>query len=261
MTYNEQDLKERTDKSYWLEHFQESSTKNRIKSPTYKYSNILDSILPKREDWNILEIGAFPGKHLASMSIRYGYKPVALDFIPRIHELTDSFKSFGINDLEIIEEDFFNWKTNRKFNVVMSYGFIEHFSDLNRTLSKHWDLVEEGGFMIITTPIFGPLQMLLRRLILTDEKLNSVLNAHNLSVMNVKKIDSLANTFNSAHRIFSSHIRHMDTWFKVTDSYVRRDRRIILYIWKIIAIIPSILKWSNRLFSPTGMIIYQKENS
>ena len=77
--------------------------------------------------------------------------------------------------------------------------------------------------------------------------------------MDVKKIDSLASTFHSSHRIFSDHIREMHTWFKVTDSYVRKNRRIILYIWKIIAKIPFWLKWSNRIYSPAGMVIYQKK--
>ena len=261
MTPNKQDSNNITDRRHWLDHFKQikqTSTSNIVKLPSYKYSNILDKILPKRDDWNVLEIGAFPGNNLASMSIRYGYKPVAIDFIPRVHELTDSFKSFGIDDVEIIEQDFFNWKTNRKFNVVMSYGFVEHFTDLNKTLSRHWDLVAEGGFMIVTIPIFGPLQMLLRRLILTEEKLKNILETHNLSVMDVKKIDRLASTFHSSHRIFSDHIREMHTWFKVTDSYVRKNRRIILYIWKIIAKIPFWLKWSNRIYSPTGMVIYQK---
>ena len=176
-------------------------------------------------------------------------------------ELCDSFKTYNIDSLEILQEDIFNWETDRKFNVVMSFGFVEHFSDLNEIMKYHWELVAEGEYMIISVPIFGPLQMLLRRLILKKEKLNDILEAHNLKVMNVRTLKKEANKLPDAQKIFASHLRQMHTWFRAKDSYVRNDRAFLLYIWKIIGIIPEKLKWSQRLFSPTGMIIYKKVSS
>jgi SAM-dependent methyltransferase len=76
-------------------------------------------------------------------------------------------------------EDFFNFYPEESFDVVCSFGFIEHFYNFEDVIARHAALVKEGGCLMITTPNFrGAIQNFLHR---HYDKGNLVL--HNLKSM------------------------------------------------------------------------------
>lgn len=228
--------------------------------PSDKYLHYFDKYLPKRPDWTALEVGACPGGHLLALARNHGYRPVALDYLPDVQDLPERFKDHGINNLEVIEADFLTFETDRRFNIVMSFGFLEHFENPMDILVRHWKLVAPGGLLLIGVPIFGPLQMLLRRLVLTPEKLAWTLGAHNREIMNLKVLrDSCRSLPGCAEVVMASHVREMEMWFSRSDAHVRRGRVWILYLWKIIALLPKWLHVSCKLFSPYALVISQRQ--
>ncbi len=164
-----------------------------------EFQEFLDRYLPKRKDWSVLEIGACPGSHLLAIALSHGYRPTALDYLPAVRQLPEAFARFGVHDLEVIETDFLTFSTPRKFNVVTSYGFIEHFSDPEDLIRRHWDLVAEGGYMVLGAPAFGPLQLALRRLILKPDELKQTLRAHNPGIRNLEAIADICLRLPGAH--------------------------------------------------------------
>jgi hypothetical protein len=140
----------------------------------------------------------------------------------------------------------------------MSFGFIEHFNNPQEVLRKHWALVEEDGFLVLGLPIFGPMQMVLRRLILTPEKLRESLEAHNTRVMNLRRLKQWCRELPDSSIVKCSHEQQMDTWFYASDPFVRASRHWILWGWKITSLIPKMLRVSCRLFSPSGLVILRR---
>lgn len=230
--------------------------------PSEKYLTYFDKYLPTREDWTALEVGACPGGHLLAIALNHHYQPVALDYLSEVQSLPEKFREYGINNLDVIEADFLKFETDKKFNIVMSFGFMEHFENPADILDRHWELVAPGGFLVVGVPIFGPFQILLRRLVLTPEKLAWTLGAHNQEIMDLKVLRGLCETLPDCSKVvFASHVREMEMWFSRTNDYIRRGRIWILYVWKIMALLPQWLKFSCKLFSPYALVILQRQQA
>jgi SAM-dependent methyltransferase len=125
-----------------------------------------------------LEIGAYPGRFIHHLAANYGYKPFALDYCSAAKELPAMFEAVGAPNLTLFHEDFLKWSTDEQFDLVCSFGFIEHFNDWSDMIRRHADLVAEGGYLILATPHFRNVQYVLHRLLDTPN-----LRQHNVHAM------------------------------------------------------------------------------
>lgn len=245
----------RTTPEFWEKSYVASGFVGR---PTSAFQEFFDRFLPKNPNWTALEIGACPGNNLGALALSHGYQPVALDFLPVVQGLVEAFRQQGIEGLRVIEKDFWTWQTIEQFNVVISLGFIEHFEDPALCLRRHWGLVAPGGMLFVGLPIFGSLQYLLRKFILTRDKFEESMNAHNRKVMNMNRLGAAMVAFPDAEIVFCDYIGHMTHWFSSDLPYVRPCGRHVLKVWEVLARIPSMLNWSSRWFSPYGLLVVQK---
>jgi SAM-dependent methyltransferase len=88
---------------------------------------------------------------------------------------------------EIVQADFLTWKPGRQYDVVASFGFIEHFEDPADIVARHFALTKPGGYVVLEMPNFARGQKLL----------NSVFNpqtikACNTSCMNLRFFEKVA---------------------------------------------------------------------
>jgi len=51
-----------------------------------------------------------------------------------------------------VNDDFMVFEPGRKFDVVVSFGFIEHLTDLGDILDKRAELVASGGYLVVEVP-------------------------------------------------------------------------------------------------------------
>ncbi len=223
-----------------------------------EFQPLFDRLVPPGDGREALEIGACPGVHLAALARSHGYAPVALDILPRVHELRDAFANAGFPPVETIEADFLAWETERRFAVVMSLGFIEHFNDPEPVIRRHWELVDEGGVMVLGVPLFGPWQLWLRRRIMPADMLERVLAVHNTRVMSVSFLSDFCSALRGAHVRFGGPIWQMHTWFGLREPFVRPTGRMILAAWKLLARIPRRLDWSSEAFSPYALVVVER---
>lgn len=140
---------------------------------------LIHQYIPANEKGTCLEIGSFPGPFLTVFG-DLGYSLNGIDFNPaNAHALPDWLKREGYKVNEFVSEDYFNYHTNSRYDVVGSFGFIEHFIDYEAVIASHAKLVEESGYLIVTTPNFrGSIQRWLHG---TYDKYN--LSLHNLESM------------------------------------------------------------------------------
>lgn len=146
---------ELTSKDYWIEYYKESSEdREALLKICGKYDSFWDllynscAIKPK----NILEIGAFPGRYLAYVASRYQLEPTGIDFNPDIEKVGRNMKIMGIERFEYICADFLSQIPDRKFDLVISNGFVEHFDNFNYVLDLHAKYLNDGGSMLIMIP-------------------------------------------------------------------------------------------------------------
>lgn len=140
----------------------------------YRFTPISEHPIYKRyvracPDGSFIEIGGFPG-----LNAGYFYRHVCrdvtlLDFYVNADIIRKVERQNGIPEgtIKSIEADFFNFRSDRLYDIVFSLGFIEHFRDTEDVIARHTALLREGGQLLIALPnlrgINGAVQYLFDR--------------------------------------------------------------------------------------------------
>lgn len=142
----------------------------------------LEANVPRTETGTCIEIGCYPGRYLSVFG-ELGYEIYGIDLTPRLTEVPKYLESSGFRLGEFWQEDFMTFDPGRSFDLVCSFGFIEHFTDLESVIDKHLALVAQGGRLLLQAPNFlGVFQNWFHR------TLNAKSFAlHNLSAMEVAR--------------------------------------------------------------------------
>lgn len=132
------------------------------------------------EGGKILEIGCAPAHWLVSLAGLLKMTPYGLDYSAEGCEIArQTFLAAGYPVENIIHGDFFDdsfiSSIRVKFDIVCSFGFIEHFDDLHGVLRRHIPLVKDHGWLCVTMPNL----LYLNRLFLPQE----ILDRHYLPSM------------------------------------------------------------------------------
>lgn len=146
---------EYTSRSYWENYYAQSKVnKNQIIKIGSNFDFFWDQLINScdHQPKSIIEIGAYPGRYIAYLAAKYGLAASALDYNSDILKFREAFAAMDVINYEIIQTDFLTNIPQKKWDIVISIGFIEHFGDYNKVLDKHLDYLAEGGAMIIMIP-------------------------------------------------------------------------------------------------------------
>jgi len=158
---------------------------------SYLFWNVIcPQYLPKGPA-KILEVGCAPGRKVIKFAKTFGYEPYGIDFSkPGIEATKELFIANGFDPENVTFTDFFDEKfvSNYKgfFDVVVSMGFIEHFTEADQAIEKHIQLLREGGVLLISIPNLRGINFALTYLLNREG-----LKRHNLDIMDSKSFISL----------------------------------------------------------------------
>lgn len=171
-----------TDEAYWNQGYNDQGFGDAKGS---SLDIFLSRHLTEVKGSSCLEIGSYPGSYLPAIG-RKGYILSGIDFNKRnANELPKWLHSLGFDVDDFWSGDFFDFikEHKKRYDLVCSFGFIEHFENFEEVIEAHTDLLKPTGKIIITTPNFrGWMQQLPHRFF---DKEN--LKIHNLSSMNPVK--------------------------------------------------------------------------
>ncbi|WP_151448096.1 class I SAM-dependent methyltransferase [Lacisediminimonas profundi] len=141
---------------------------------------------------DVLEVGCAPGKWLAFMAKEFGLTPHGIEYSEAGSRATlKNFELLGLPSGQVQSGDFFKLQPGRQYDVVMSFGFIEHFSDVDSVVESHLQWLKPGGVLILGVPnfrgIYHPLQRVLDP---------GILDKHNLEIMRPEYFRHLAVRYN-----------------------------------------------------------------
>ncbi len=130
-----------------------------------------------------LEVGSAPGYHLIRLRDAFGFEPYGVEYSPSGAELNRRlFQLRGISSDHVIQADFlstdFQSRYEAHFDVVVSHGFIEHFTDVESVVSKHLNVLAPGGRLVITIPNLQGVNYFLTWVFRKE-----LIPMHNLSIM------------------------------------------------------------------------------
>jgi len=131
---------------------------------------------------DVLEIGCAPGKWLALLAREFDLRPSGIDYSSIGIEMTiRNFEYLGINPGFLMQGNFFNMQPQRRFDIVMSLGFIEHFDDAEDVVSRHLEWLFPNGLLVIGVPNFRGIYRYLQLALNKD-----ILDKHNCRIMNLE---------------------------------------------------------------------------
>jgi len=107
----------------------------------------------QKEAKTCIEIGCYPGRFLAVFG-ELGYELFGVDLVDNLEILPSWLKDMGYKVGTFWKMDIMDFDPNQKFDVVSSFGFMEHFTNWDQILIKHMSLVRKNGFLVLEVPNF-----------------------------------------------------------------------------------------------------------
>lgn len=154
------------------------------------FAAVLERWLPVNPEYTCVEVGAYPGSNLCWLAKRFRYRPTAIEYREDAEEMEALFRHNDVPGLTVLREDFLKVR-GLAFDVVASFGFVEHFNDPGDIVARHAAMVKDGGFLVLAVPHFGGLQALIRRLVLRPQALRDMLAVHNREIMDLAALSGL----------------------------------------------------------------------
>lgn len=114
---------------------------------------LLRRSLPRGRTCRTLEIGAAPGRFLAYFAREFGHEVAGVEYSSAGCELTrQNLKMAGVDGMVICGDFFSHEIPPASYDVVASFGFIEHFKDRTAVLKCEDELLKPGGWIITAWP-------------------------------------------------------------------------------------------------------------
>lgn len=236
-----------TTQSYWDGNWSQTHSIGK-----FSHFDAVAEHLPAHSGLTFFEIGCAPGRITAQFCKHFAYKAYGLDYAADAKNIESFLQSAGVDIGEIYQEDFFSWEQELRFDIVASFGFIEHFSDPHDVADKHFNFVKPGGTVVICFPNFAQGQKLLHWLF---DKEN--LSRHNTKCMSVNFLKNIAKRNNAQIKAATYTGGHFNYWCepqkrskltKLAQKYTTRT------LHKVSGVLPA---GTNPFFSPYLIGIFE----
>ena len=145
-----------TDRAFWKSFWE--SRKNLIfqLKPDYVFGDILAKLIAENGIKNAIELGGFPGYYSIYLKKYQNLDTTLFDYYVHDGLVKELLAVNGLQDgdISIIEADLFSYKPEKLYDMVLSFGLIEHFSDTASIIETHLQFLKPGGVLFITLPNF-----------------------------------------------------------------------------------------------------------
>lgn len=111
------------------------------------YISIIDSNI--NDDQKILDVGCGAGLITNLLASRYTSEFTGVDFSVAADIAADFATNHHITNATFIKQNFLNFQTNKKFDVIIAQSFLNHVPEYGGAINKLKSLLAPGGTMIV----------------------------------------------------------------------------------------------------------------
>jgi 2-polyprenyl-3-methyl-5-hydroxy-6-metoxy-1,4-benzoquinol methylase len=177
-------------KEYWDEVLSQAKLPRIIDDNIYNYRVTIDFIHPVLKELpqaHLLEIGAGSSAWLPYFHKKYNLSVSGLDYSEiGCKLLEENLKLLHVPFGDIIHDDIFKWNSDKKYDIIFSYGVIEHFSQPEEILKICFDHLNPGGKIITLVPNLQGIVGFITKTILPDiYKIHKVISLTELRKMHL----------------------------------------------------------------------------
>jgi len=131
-----------------------------------------------------LEVGCAPGRWLAFLASEFGLLVSGIEYTKDGAEATRrNLTMLGVKFDRVDEADFFAMTPRPIYNVVVSFGFVEHFTDVRGVVGRQAEWLRPGGLLLVGVPNFAGIHGRIQKVL--DAQ---ILQRHNLTIMNASEL-------------------------------------------------------------------------
>ena len=239
-----------TTRDFWMQYW--SQTQPESVSEDVLFKDLLH-FFPKAPA-RFIEIGGFPGIFSTYFKKYLKYDVTLLDFVVAkdILEKIQEVNGLMPGEIQAIEGDLFQLPLpEKKFDVVFSAGFIEHFKDTSAVFHKHVEYMNDDGILYISLPNFKGINGLVQKWLDIDNY-----NVHNIDCMEKFVLQKLALAYNLEIKFLDYWgIPHL--WLDHPDLVSLFTRKLVYLTSAVLSRTGSLLK--GRYFSPCIVLIAKKK--
>lgn len=245
---------EKTWDAIWGTHLLPLTIKGK-NSPYYvdRVDAFFHNYLPKKKDYEFLELGCAPGRWLHYFAVEFGYKVSGIDNSRRGVEITRKNLELLNIDATLFIGDALIYLFPKTFDVVFSLGLIEHFDPPSEIINKHLDLVNKSGYAIIGIPnlkhsLYFYLQRLMNKkvlehhLLLTKNEVDAFIRDHIV----------IASEYVGVFNLYLLNLGHKSFWYKMI-SFTQMVIDKLIRVMKI--------KTETHFFSPYIFVVIKKNDN
>lgn len=219
-------------------------------SESILFKDLFKKYIPK--GGTCLEVGCYPGNFLVYFGKYFNYTANGIDTTPYILDrLPQYLAEQQVKIGHLYHDDFLNFTSEDQYDLVCSFGFIEHFKDFRSVIEKHIRLVKPGGNLIISCPNFRGLQFLLHKIFDAEN-----LERHVTQAMDFKAWSAVL-TKNDMEIVYQNYYLTAGFWV-AAPSLNRFERKILYYVLKGVQLLNK-FDYPNFMTSPYMISISRKK--
>lgn len=175
-----------TDNEFWKLYWDKHNFENK---GSFLFENLVKDF-PRNV--KLLEIGGFPGKFVAYFNKKLNCNVTILDSYidPSKIRKVEDINGVEQNSIKYIKADFLTTSLNEEYDIVCSFGFLEHFINTKDIIERHLKCLKKGGTLFITIPNFKSINGLVQRIFHKENYIR-----HNIKCMDIHLLVEIMKEF------------------------------------------------------------------
>jgi len=235
-----------TDNVFWKDFWESKKDLIFKVQANYTFNRQLSRLIKDRNIKTVIELGGFPGYYSIFLKKYFDLKTTLFDYYihPEIIQNLLVSNDLTIDDIKIIEADLFTYQPKEKYDLVASFGLIEHFLDTKEIIKKHLNFLNEDGTLFITLPNFKGLNGWVQK---TFDRYNY--DKHFIACMDIEFLTKTANDLGLKDiRVY--YDGGFSTWLENKESKSFGVKLAVKMIWYFGKLITKIGRFESKIFSP-----------
>ncbi len=139
-------------RGFWNERWKGLPEFSPYEGPVFEQHPVLKRFIADGQGKTAIEVGCVPGNFLVYLAKEFGYEVSGIDYSDMLEYTRANLNYHGVPVGEFYQADLFAFESPKRYDLVFSSGFVEHFTNHLLVIQKHANLAKPGGLVVIMVP-------------------------------------------------------------------------------------------------------------
>ncbi|HWZ15522.1 MAG TPA: class I SAM-dependent methyltransferase [Mucilaginibacter sp.] len=235
-----------TDRAFWKSFWESKKDLIFHIKPNYVFGDILAKLIAEKNIKTAIELGGFPGYYATYLKKYQHLETTLFDYYIHDGLINQLLEKNGLKpgDIEIVEADLFTYRPAKLYDMVLSFGLIEHFNDTKAIIETHLQFLKPGGVLFITLPNFKGVNGWVQRKFDRDNY-----DKHNIDSMNPRLLADHCRALGLSEIEAYYHGR-FSTWLENSSQQNGAVKALVKTIWLAGKVLTKIIPFESKVLSP-----------